>query len=266
MWNCTIGDCAEEIGAIFHGVLINRLCARAFFARKGRNMADAVFVKLACSSAECRRSGEARACCPSLRGQRVTKTLSFQSSLSNCAPLLPLRTYHHPRVTLLKVKAVVGYPASMAWWKKGNQPNMRDINSAQEFVDAITKAGEKLVMVDFYSVGCRSCKALHPKICQIAEANPDIEILKVNFHDNNALCRSLNVNILPFFQFYQGHEGRIDAFSCSLTKINKLRAAVAKHKGGHVALPAPGPVVPVGNRKELLAMPTPALVAVVSVS
>lgn len=143
---------------------------------------------------------------------------------------------------------------------------MREINSAQEFVEAITSAGDKLVLVDFYSVGCRSCKALHPKICQIAADNPDIEVLKVNFYDNNALCRSLNVNILPFFHFLRGKEGRIDAFSCSLTKINKLRAAVAKHKGGHLALPAPGPVVPVANRKDLLPMPTPTLATAGSAS
>ncbi|KAI5062497.1 hypothetical protein GOP47_0023036 [Adiantum capillus-veneris] len=206
--------------------------------------------------------------CLFLKGgsKRVLKSsLSFQKSLSSCAPLLSLHI-SHPRYASLKVTAVVGYPASMAWWKKGNQRNMRDINSAQEFVDAISKAGEKLVLVDFYSTGCRSCKALHPKICQIAEDNPDLEVLKVNFHENNALCRSLNVNILPFFHFYRGQEGRIDAFSCSLTKINKLRAAVAKHKGGHVALPAPGPVVPVANRKDLLVIPTSTLAAAISVS
>lgn len=160
----------------------------------------------------------------------------------------------------MQVNAVVGYPASIAWWTKGNRPNMREINSAQEFVEAIANAGDKLVLVDFYSVACRSCKALHPKvpiyffcklardiqenlfllyclacnlqqflrvfvsrllqICQIAADNPDIEVLKVNFYDNNALCRSLNVNILPFFHFYRGKEGRIDAFSCSLTKVS----------------------------------------------
>lgn len=143
---------------------------------------------------------------------------------------------------------------------------MREINSAQEFVEAIANARDKLVLVDFYAVGCRSCKAVHPKICQIAADNPDIEVLKINFYDNNALCKSLNVSILPFFHFYRGKEGRIDAFSCSLTKINKLRAAVAKHKGEHVGLAAPGPVAPVANRKNLLPIPpTPILATAGSV-
>ena len=41
----------------------------------------------------------------------------------------------------------------------------------------------------------------------------------MNFYDNHALCKSLNVNILPFFHFYRGQEGLVDAFSCSLTKV-----------------------------------------------
>lgn len=137
--------------------------------------------------------------------------------------------------------AVVGYPTSITWWKKGDQPNMREINSTQELVDALTKAGDKLVLVEFFSVGCRSCKALYPKICQLAAENPDIEVLKVNFHDNVAMCRSLNVNILPFFHFYREAEC-IDAFSTSLSRINKLREAVAKHKRGRVQITSPAPV------------------------
>lgn len=140
------------------------------------------------------------------------------------------------RKPLLKVKAAVGYPASISWWKKGGQfTNMREITSSHEFLEALSQAAlqDKLVLVDFYSIGCRSCKALYPKICQLAAENPNLEILTVNFYDNKALCRSLNVNIMPFFHFYRGSEGRIDAFSCSLSKISKLREAVAKYQGGH---------------------------------
>lgn len=59
------------------------------------------------------------------------------------------------------------------------------------------------------------------QICQIAAENPNIEILTVNFYENVVFCRSLNVNILPFFHFYRGSEGRVDAFSCSLSKVNR---------------------------------------------
>lgn len=53
---------------------------------------------------------------------------------------------------------------AMRWWEKGIQPNMKEISSAQELVDSLAKAGDKLVIVDFFSPGCAGCKALHPKV------------------------------------------------------------------------------------------------------
>jgi thiol-disulfide isomerase/thioredoxin len=50
------------------------------------------------------------------------------------------------------------------WWEKGHQPNMREVTSAQDLVDSLLKAGDKLVIVDFFSPGCGGCKALHPKV------------------------------------------------------------------------------------------------------
>lgn len=50
------------------------------------------------------------------------------------------------------------------WWEKGVQPNMKEVNSAQGLVDSLLSAGDKLVVVDFFSPGCGGCKALHPKV------------------------------------------------------------------------------------------------------
>jgi thiol-disulfide isomerase/thioredoxin len=52
----------------------------------------------------------------------------------------------------------------MRWWEKGLQPNMREIESAQDLVDSLTNAGDQLVIVDFFSPGCGGCRALHPKV------------------------------------------------------------------------------------------------------
>lgn len=45
---------------------------------------------------------------------------------------------------------------------------MVDINSAQQLVDLLLKAGDRLVIIDFYSPGCGGCKPLHPKVWYIA--------------------------------------------------------------------------------------------------
>lgn len=41
---------------------------------------------------------------------------------------------------------------------------MKEVTSAQDLVDSVLNAGDKLVVVDFFSPGCGGCKALHPKV------------------------------------------------------------------------------------------------------
>jgi len=115
------------------------------------------------------------------------------------------------------------------WWEKDGGPNFRDVHSTQEFVDALANAGEKLVVVEFYASWCGSCRALYPKLCKLAAEHPDIEFLKVNFDENKPMCKSLNIKVLPFFQFYRGADGKLEEFSCSLSKLQKIRDAIAAH-------------------------------------
>ncbi|MBA0843555.1 hypothetical protein Goarm_000733 [Gossypium armourianum] len=115
------------------------------------------------------------------------------------------------------------------WWEKGLQPNMKEVASAQDLVDSLLNAGDKLVVVDFFSPGCGGCKALHPKICQFAEMNPDVQFLQVNYEEHKSMCYSLNVHVLPFFRFYRGAQGRVCSFSCTNATIKKFRDALAKH-------------------------------------
>nr|XP_010925437.1 thioredoxin-like 2, chloroplastic isoform X9 [Elaeis guineensis] len=56
------------------------------------------------------------------------------------------------------------------------------INSKQEFLDALSLAGDRLVIVAFYGTWCGSSLALYPK-------------------------------------FYRGAEGQLESFSCSLAKV-----------------------------------------------
>lgn len=53
---------------------------------------------------------------------------------------------------------------SLRWWEKGLQPNMKEITGAEDLVESLLLAGDKLVVVDFFSPGCGGCKALHPKV------------------------------------------------------------------------------------------------------
>ncbi|KAL2320448.1 hypothetical protein Fmac_029417 [Flemingia macrophylla] len=136
------------------------------------------------------------------------------------------------------------------WWEKGLQPNMREVTSAEDLVESLLNAGDKLVVVDFFSPGCGGCKALHPKICQLAEMNPDVEFLQVNYEEHKSMCYSLNVHVLPFFRFYRGAHGRLCSFSCTNATIKKFKDALAKHTPDRCSL---GPTKGL-EEKELLAL------------
>lgn len=130
---------------------------------------------------------------------------------------------------------------ALRWWDKTLKPNMVEIKSAQELVNTLVNAGDKLVVIDFYSPGCGGCKAFHPKICQIAELNPGALFLKVNYEELKPMCYSLNIHVLPFFRFYRGAEGRVCSFSCTNATIHKFRNAFAKHGNERCSLgPAKG--------------------------
>ncbi|XP_057771933.1 thioredoxin-like 2, chloroplastic [Salvia miltiorrhiza] len=133
-------------------------------------------------------------------------------------------------IFLLKAHAAAAAETNQPrWWEKNAGPNMIDINSTQEFVDALSQAGDRLVIVEFFGAWCASCRALFPKICRLADQHPEIIFLKVNFDENKPLCKSLNIKVLPYFHFYKGADGLVDSFSCSLAKLQKLKDAIATH-------------------------------------
>jgi len=130
---------------------------------------------------------------------------------------------------------------SLQWWEKTLKLNMIEINSAQQLVDSLSNAGDRMVIVDFYSPGCGGCKSLHPKICQLAESNSNAIFLKVNRDKLKTMCNCLHIHVLPFFRFYRGAEGRLCSFSCTNATIKKFKDALAKYGTDRCSLgPAKG--------------------------
>ena len=121
------------------------------------------------------------------------------------------------------------------WWLKNTAPNMRDVTSHTELLEQLQRAGDKLVVVDFYAKWCGACRTLYPKLCQIATKEEDVIFLKVEFDENKDLCRTLGVKILPYFQFYKGKEGKVTEFSASLNKVARLRENLAKFSNAGAA-------------------------------
>ncbi|KAK6925030.1 Thioredoxin domain [Dillenia turbinata] len=175
-------------------------------------------------------------------------SLSFSDSKSRPLPVLRREFLGRPLV-VLDQKGLFGWEIrnsgsllvhaqltgsfckAMRWWDKSLKPNMIEVHSAQHLVDSLLNAGDNLVIVDFYSPGCGGCKALHPKICQFAEMNPDALFLKVNYEELKPMCYALHVHVLPFFRFYRGAQGKVCSFSCTVATIKKFKDALAKYGG-----------------------------------
>ncbi|KAL1553476.1 thioredoxin-like 1-1, chloroplastic [Salvia divinorum] len=146
--------------------------------------------------------------------------------------------------------STISFGKAQKWWEKSLQPNMIEIDSAQELVEHLRNAGDRLVVLNFFSPGCGGCKALHPKICQLAESNLDTTFLTVNYEEHKPMCYALHVHVLPFFRFYRGADGKVCSFSCTNATIKKFKDALAKHGTERCSLgPAKGL-----EEKELLAL------------
>ncbi|XP_059277493.1 thioredoxin-like 1-1, chloroplastic [Lycium ferocissimum] len=182
-------------------------------------------------------------CLPSLKLSRS----DFYGSRLAINEGLPKR---NPQVEAFSPQMNVGIRKAQKWWEKGLQPNMKEVTGAQDLVDSLLCAGDKLIVVDFFSPGCGGCKALHPKICQLAEMNPDVQFLQVNYEEHKSMCYSLNVHVLPFFRFYRGNEGRVCSFSCTNATIKKFKDALAKYGTDRCTLGPPKGL----EEKELLAL------------
>lgn len=84
---------------------------------------------------------------------------------------------------VLQVQAAVAEKDQPKWWEK-NAPNMIDIHSTQEFLTALSEAGDRLVIVEFYGTWCASCRALFPRVTffimlYISEVDLLIQFLKL---------------------------------------------------------------------------------------
>lgn len=156
-----------------------------------------------------------------------------------CPFVSPIAVTTRRRLANFVVHATITRTEQPKWWERNAGPNMIDIHSTQEFLNALSEAGESLVIVEFYGTWCASCRAIFPRLCRTAAEHPYILFLKVNFDENKPMCKSLNVKVLPYFQFYRGADGLLEAFSCSLAKFQKIKDAIQTHNTARCSIGPP---------------------------
>nr|GMC63547.1 thioredoxin-like 2, chloroplastic [Ipomoea batatas] len=175
---------------------------------------------------------------PNQRSQRRVGSVSDCASTSG--EFLPgFASTPAKRFPLFEVHATLAQAQAPKWWERNAGPNMIDIHSTQEFLDALSQAGDRLVIVEFYATWCASCKALFPKLCRTAQERREILFLKVNFDENKPMCKNLNVKVLPYFHFYRGSDGQLESFTCSLSKFQKVKDAIELHNTARCSIGPP---------------------------
>jgi len=105
----------------------------------------------------------------------------------------------------------------------GSSRNMGDlaqnINKTVSFIkttekwDALMATSKtKLVVVDFTTTWCPTCKMIDPKFVALADHTPDTLFVKVDVDDNAPLAEKCGISSMPTFQFYKDGE-KVHEFS-----------------------------------------------------
>jgi thioredoxin 1 len=106
-------------------------------------------------------------------------------------------------------------------------PALLELNkdTFQPFLDA---AGDKLVVVDFFTDWCGPCKLILPQLIELsAELEPKATIVKFNCNQyNKELAKGLGIKVAPTFHLYKHGQKVADMTGA---KVDKLRALIDDH-------------------------------------
>jgi thiol-disulfide isomerase/thioredoxin len=128
------------------------------------------------------------------------------------------------------------------WWTKDVPDNVLMVTNVQEMVDVLEQAAanDQLVVFECFAPWCGSCKALFHKMKKICKEHSDVRFVLLNFEENRKLAKGLGIKVLPFFHFYRGADGKVEELTASISKIDRIKDAITRHKSPRCYLPANG--------------------------
>ncbi|KAF7383020.1 hypothetical protein HZH68_014869 [Vespula germanica] len=101
------------------------------------------------------------------------------------------------------------------------------VQSYADLEERLEKAGSTLVVIDFYATWCGPCKAIGPKIEELAKETEDVIFLKVDVEECEDIVNEYKITNMPTFVFIK--EGKIlETFSGA--NYDLLLSTIQTHK------------------------------------
>lgn len=136
------------------------------------------------------------------------------------------RSEEHIKAGARMVPAASGEAAvETATTEVASAPGLRELNSETYWKFIREEAGDKLVVVDFYTDWCGPCKLMYPTLCKWnEELGPQgVVFVKLNCNaSNKTIGKELGIKVAPTFHVYRNGERLHEMTGAKADKLKEL--------------------------------------------
>ncbi|XP_068988145.1 thioredoxin-2 [Bombus flavifrons] len=101
------------------------------------------------------------------------------------------------------------------------------VMNAADLKSQLEKAGDNLVVVDFFATWCGPCKMIAPKLEELSKEMENVIFLKVDVDECEDIASEYEISSMPTFVFIKNSKV-LETFSGA--NYDKLKSTIQKHK------------------------------------